>query len=151
MQRLIGILERHMLPSRRQLFPGSPCVFQQDNAGPHSAQVTKAWLHRHGLCILDWLACSPDLSPIENVWRIMKRRIGQWRPQTVEQLKACMRQEWAKIPLAKRQQWISSVPKQLQSMIKRKGDVTQWKKTCLCPNVFVCGRHQFLNLFICNK
>ena len=72
------------------------------------------------LCMLDWPACSPDLSPIENVCRIMKRRI-RW---TVEQLKSCIHQEWTKIPLAKRQQLISSVPKRLQSVIKRKCDDT---------------------------
>ena len=122
----VGILERHMLPSRRRLFPGTPCLFQQDNARPHSARVTTAWLRRHRVRVLDWPACSPDLSPIENVWRIMKRRIRQRRPRTVEQLKSCIHQEWAKIPLAKLQQLISSVPKRLQSVIKRKGDVTQW-------------------------
>ena len=122
----VGILERHMLPSRRRLFPGTPCLFQQDNARPHSARVTTAWLRRHRVRVLDWPACSPDLSPIENVWRIMKRRIRQRWPRTVEQLKSCIHQEWAKIPLAKLQQLIPSVPKRLQSVIKRKGDVTQW-------------------------
>ena len=62
----VGILERHMLPSRRRLFPGTPCLFQQDNASPPSAQVTTAWLRRHRVCVLDWPAGSPDLSPIEN-------------------------------------------------------------------------------------
>ena len=52
----------------------------------------------------------------------MKKRIRKRRPQTVEQLKSCIHQEWAKIKLAKLQQWISSVPKRLQSVIKRKGD-----------------------------
>ena len=85
-----GILERHMLPSKQQLFPGTPCLFQQDNARPHSAWVTTAWLHRHRVYELDWPACSPDLSPIGNVWCIMKRRIRQRRPRTVEQLKSCI-------------------------------------------------------------
>ncbi len=29
-----------MLPSRRHLFQGRPCIFQQDNAKPHSAHIT---------------------------------------------------------------------------------------------------------------
>lgn len=37
--------------------------------------------------VLNRPACSPDLSPIENVWRIMKHKIWSRRPQTVEQLK----------------------------------------------------------------
>ena len=110
----------------KTMIPGTPCLFQQDNARPHSARVTTVWLYRHRVRVLDWPACSPDLSPIENVWRIMKRRIRQRWPPSVEQLKSCIHQEWAKIPLAKLQQFRSSVPKRLQSVIKRKGDVTQW-------------------------
>ncbi len=40
----IKVLEQHMLPSRRRLFQGRPCVFQQDNAKPHTAAITTAWL-----------------------------------------------------------------------------------------------------------
>src|SRR4029434_7393534 len=40
------ILEQHMLPSRRHHFQGRPCIFQQDNAKPHSAHISKAWLRK---------------------------------------------------------------------------------------------------------
>ncbi len=43
-ERYIKVLEQHMLPSRRRLFQGRPCVFQQDNAKPHTAAITTAWL-----------------------------------------------------------------------------------------------------------
>ena len=84
MQRsVIRILEEHMQPSRQCLLLGSPWLFQQDNARPHSACVTTAWLRRHRVCVLEWPVCSPDHSCIESLWHIMKRSIRQQQPQTV--------------------------------------------------------------------
>ncbi len=53
-ERYIKVLEQHMLPSRG-------CVFQQDNAKPHTEAITTAWLHRRRARVLNWPACSPDL------------------------------------------------------------------------------------------
>ncbi len=91
-EKYIEILEHNMLPSRRHLFQGRPCIFQQDNAKPHSAHITKSWLRRKRVRVLDWPACSPDLSPIENVWRILKRKMRQRRPRTVAHLKTCLQE-----------------------------------------------------------
>ncbi len=57
-EKYIKVLEQHMLPSRRR-------VFQQDNAKPHTAAITTAWLRSRRVRVLNWPACSPDLSPIE--------------------------------------------------------------------------------------
>ncbi len=92
-EKYIEILEHNMLPSRRHLFQGHPCIFQQDNAKPHSAHITKSWLRRKRVRVLVWPACSPDLSPIENVWRILKRKLQQRRPRTVAHLKTCLQEE----------------------------------------------------------
>ncbi len=51
-ERFIKVLEQHMLPSRRR-------VFQQDNAKPHTAAITTAWLHSRRVRVLIWPACSP--------------------------------------------------------------------------------------------
>ena len=48
-----------MLLSGQHIFLRTPCLFQQDNARPHSALVTTAWLRRHRVRVLDWPACSP--------------------------------------------------------------------------------------------
>uniref|UniRef100_A0A3B4BSZ1 Tc1-like transposase DDE domain-containing protein n=1 Tax=Pygocentrus nattereri TaxID=42514 RepID=A0A3B4BSZ1_PYGNA len=59
--------------------------------------------------VLDWPACSPDPSLIENVWHIMKHKIQQRSPQTVEQLKLYIKQEWERIPPTKLQQSASFI------------------------------------------
>ncbi len=110
-EKYIEILEHNMLPSRRHLFQGRPCIFQQDNAKPHSAHITKSWLRRKRVRVLDWPACSPDLSPIENVWRILKRKMRQRRPRTVAHLKTCLQEEWDKITPETLHHLVSSVPK----------------------------------------
>uniref|UniRef100_A0A8C1K6W3 Uncharacterized protein n=1 Tax=Cyprinus carpio TaxID=7962 RepID=A0A8C1K6W3_CYPCA len=83
-------------------------------------------LSRRRIRVLKWPACSPALSPIENIWCITKRKMQQRRPKTVQQLEACIRQEWDNIHIPKLEQLVSLVPRRLQTVIKRKGDATPW-------------------------
>ncbi len=78
-ERYIKVLEQHMLPSRL-------LVFQQDNVKPHTAAITTAWLYSRRVQVLNWPACSPDLSPIDNIWHIIKWKIRQRVSQTLQQL-----------------------------------------------------------------
>ncbi len=125
-EKYIKVLEQHMLLSRWSLFQGRPCLFQQDNAKPHSAAITTAWLHSRRVQVLNWPACSPDLSPIENIWCIIKWKIRQRRPQILQQLETYIRQEWDQIPTPKLQKLITSMPRRLQTVLKRRGDATPW-------------------------
>ncbi len=111
-ERYIKLLEQHMIPSRGR-------VFQQDNAKPHTAAITTAWLRSRRVRVLNWPACSPDRSPIEH---IIKRKIHQRRPRTLQQLETYIRQEWDQIPTPKLQKLITSMPRCLQTVFKRRGD-----------------------------
>ncbi len=118
-ERYIKVLEQPMRPSRQ-------CVFQQDNAKPHTAAITTAWLRSRRVQVLNWPACSPDLSPIENIWLIIEQKICQRWPQTLQQLETYIRQEWNQIPTPKLQKLITSMPRRLQTVLKRRGDATPW-------------------------
>ncbi len=102
-ERYIKVLEQHMLPSRR-------LVFQQDNAKPHTAAITTAWFLSK-VRVLNWPAYSPDLSPIENIWCIIKLKIHQRWPQTFQLLETYIRQKWGQIQTPKLLKLISSLPR----------------------------------------
>lgn len=53
-EKYIEILEQHTLSSSWHLFQGQPCIFQQDNDKPFSAGITKAWLWKKRVLVMDW-------------------------------------------------------------------------------------------------
>lgn len=44
-----------------------------DNAAPHRPKETKLYLDSIGIPYIDWPAHSPDLSPVEHMWQLVRR------------------------------------------------------------------------------
>lgn len=74
----ISALEEGLLPFYT---PGT--IFQQDNAGIHIANITQDWFEVHGVEVIDWPAHSPDMSPIEPVWHMLKIKVFSMFPELI--------------------------------------------------------------------
>ncbi|PKB96730.1 hypothetical protein RhiirA5_302220, partial [Rhizophagus irregularis] len=60
-----------------------------DNDPKHSYKSScKGLLQRKFSVVLEWPSNSPDLSPIENLWSIIKNKVEKWMPRNLENFMA---------------------------------------------------------------
>ena len=100
-------------------------VFQQDNDSKHSAKVTKRWFVKHNINMLQWPSQSPNLNPIENLWKELKIRICKQQPRNLK-LKQICKKEWSRIPLKICHNLISNYRKCLPAVINNKKYLTKY-------------------------
>jgi len=74
-------------------------VFMDDNARLYRARVVTDYLRCESITTLPWLARSPDLNPIEQIWDIIGRRVKERTLpiQTLNDLEQTLQQEWQRL------------------------------------------------------
>ena len=84
--------DNNVLNSIEQIVPGF--IWQQDGAPPHNPcrSVIRNILGNDR--IVKWPACSPDLSPIENLWAIIKDKLRGKEFKSEDELFSAIRTEW---------------------------------------------------------
>jgi len=50
-------------------------LLQQDNARPHTSKSAMSFFEANNVKLLDWPPHNPDLSPIEKIWAIIKKKL----------------------------------------------------------------------------
>lgn len=120
------ILSANLLPSARALKMKRGWVFQHDNDPKHTARATKEWLRKKHFKVLEWPSQSPDLNPIENLWRELKVRVAQRQPQNITALEEICMEEWANIPATVCANLVKTYRKRLTSVIANKGYITKY-------------------------
>ena len=90
-----NVLQPVVVPFMRQHFRGRR-QFQQDKILAHNARLKTKFLQRNNINVMNWPAKSPDMSPIENLWDELGRRVFQRRPPHATLLQLCraIEDEW---------------------------------------------------------
>ena len=61
---------------------GSRRRFQQDNHPKNTQVILLKDFLKNVAELIDWLSNSPDLNPIENIWRIIKNKLEKRRQKS---------------------------------------------------------------------
>ncbi len=105
---------------------GRRFTFQQDNVPKHTAKITKEWLHNNSVTVLEWPSQSPDLNPIEHLWRDLKMAVHQRLPSNLTELERICEEEWQRIPKSRCEKLVASFPKRLMAVLNQKGASTKY-------------------------
>jgi len=72
----IDIWHNYLLPFAEAKSGGtSNFKLLDDNCGPHRAGAVRFYMALNRLERVDWAPQSPDMSPIENAWSVLERRL----------------------------------------------------------------------------
>jgi len=122
--RYSAILRQQLIPQANRMYPYGWWLAQDGNPSHHgdADEVIANQVPYQ----LEWPARSPDLSPLENVWGELKRRVRKRIPETVDQLENYINEEWRNFPNNSIQNYCESFEERLKAVIKAKGGMIKY-------------------------
>ena len=122
----IDILGDYAVPSAHLLGYGDNFIYQDDGAPCHRAKIVNEWKEENNFQCLDWPPQSPDLNPIENLWRDIKVDLRNMRSHNLRELEANVKACWDRVTAMQCRKLVRSMPRRIQAVLKANGGHTKY-------------------------
>ena len=105
-------------------------TFMHDNAPGHAARITREDMAERGITLIFWPAFSPDLNPIETIWKKMKDWLDDHFSHEdkvpYDVLRARVQEAWDIISEDMLEELMNTMPARCQAVIDAQGGHTRW-------------------------
>jgi hypothetical protein len=115
-------------PLQRFLDEVDDAVLMEDGAPIHRSKTAKKWRDENGVEKMIWPAQSPDMNPIENLWKIMKNIVqSKFQPgMSRKDFEQVIKDAWDSIKIEKVDGLIETMPTRIKTLKQKKGKSTRY-------------------------
>lgn len=101
---------------------------QEDNAPWHTAKIVTNYLKNKKVARMVWPPQSPDLNPIENLWKVIKDMISKrkHKVRNTKDMRLALKEVWPQIEPKFLLKLCDSVPRRWDACLKNKGGATKY-------------------------
>lgn len=126
----IEILDRNLITSVRKCIenPDGYWFLMQDGDPKHTAKKTMKYLLENGIPLLEWPPQSPDLNPIEHLWKCIKDDIAAsgFRAKTKTELIDRVKFVWDHVSSSMCEKLVKTMPNRILAVLKSHGGSTRY-------------------------
>jgi transposase len=127
------VMMKTLLPEGSRIFSSqgvTSWTFQQDNDPTHKVglEAVKEYNKKKGsnIVIMTWPPNSPDLSPIENVWAYLNRKVQARGCSSFAEFKAAVLEELRDVPKSVLTNLCGSMKERVKAVLQSGGDKTKY-------------------------
>jgi len=118
-----NVYEAQLQPFLSEIDPDHQLTLMEDNAPVHTSLLTREYRKKNGINKIEkWPAQSPDLNPIENVWKVLKTHVQElYHPKDIKEMQTCLTLSWDAFPAQTLKNLIVSMPNRMKLVVEANG------------------------------